>query len=90
MLGSLFTRNLEALKRPAMATNDSEIRVIGTRSQAQTSMVEAANGKAKAVTTAQGDSPVTADDDAQDSDLSEEPEEEPEEYDSDSDDDVDK
>ena len=94
MLGSLFARNLEALKRPAMATNDAEVRVIGTRSQAQSgSTVEVSNGKAKALKTSAEDSPAsvaTGDEDAQDSDGSEVEDDEQEEYEDESDDDVDK
>ena len=93
MLGSLFTRNLEALKRPAMATNDAEVRVIGTRSQSQSGTGEASNGKAKALKTAADDSPAslaTGDDDAQDSEASEADDEEQEDYEDESDDDVDK
>ena len=95
MLGALFTRNLEALKRPAMATNDGEVRVIGTRSQASQSgsTVEVSNGKAKAIKTSAEDSPAsvaTGDEDAQDSDGSEVEDEEQEEYEDESEDDVDK
>ena len=76
-----------------MASNDSEVRVIGTRSQSQTGTGEAANGKAKALKTTEGASPTsvaTADEDAQDSEASEVEDDEQEDYEDESDDDVDK
>ncbi|ETI29477.1 hypothetical protein G647_01930 [Cladophialophora carrionii CBS 160.54] len=101
MLGALFTRNLEALKRPVMDTDDTDVQVTETRLQSTTAGGEASHGPSKAAvktttTTTEGASPAsvsTENDEAQDSDASEEQdggEEQDEEEDDDSDDDVDK
>ena len=99
MLGTIWTRNLEALKWPAMVNDNSDLSMIATRSQSAAGGGSAQKGKPKAGKAAEGVVPSDAaaeNEDVHDGEGSkdhvddEEQDEEEEEEDSDSDDDVDK